>query len=181
MYCPTCGTVSTPGLSYCNRCGTNLGTGKDQGAGKSPESPVNALMDSIFWVTVFGLGAIVGGVVAMKALELRDVYIISYMILSTLAFIGIYGLHVWQFIRLTKSEKTSGSTAMKGPDTKELAPAEARLLSEPVPSVTEYTTRTFDPIYTERKAEYRLRRQVSQPQPSNSFKSTREIDSHSQE
>src|SRR5256885_14683874 len=103
MYCPSCGTVSTPGLSYCNRCGTNLSVSKDQAVVKPSESLVNSLMDSTFWVTVFGLAVIVGGAVAMKALELREVFIIAYMILSTLAFLGIYGMHVWQFIRLTRS------------------------------------------------------------------------------
>ena len=48
-------------------------------------------MDSTFLVTVFGLAVIVGGVVAMKALELKEVFIIAYMILSTVAFLGIYG------------------------------------------------------------------------------------------
>ena len=154
MYCPSCGTVSTPGLSYCNRCGTNLSVSKDQAVVKPSESLVNSLMDSTFWVTVFGLAVIVGGAVAMKALELREVFIIAYMILSTLAFLGIYGMHVWQFIRLTRSaQKSSGITEVKGPDTKELAPAQARMLSEPMASVTEHTTRTFEPIYSERKAE----------------------------
>jgi hypothetical protein len=154
MYCPSCGAVSTPGLSYCNRCGTNLSVSKDQVAIKPAESPVNSLMESTFWVTVFGLAGIVGGVVAMKALDLREVFIIAYMILSTMAFVGIYGMHVWQFIRLTRSaQKSGGITEVNEPDTKELAPARARMLSEPTPSVTEHTTRTLEPIYRERKAE----------------------------
>ena len=154
MYCPSCGTASTPGLKYCNRCGASLSVSKDHVAAKPSESPINALMDSTFWVTFFGLGLIVGGVVAMKALNLREVFIIAYMILSTLAFLGIYGMHVWQFIRLTGgAKKLSGTTEVKETDTKELAPAQARMLSEPMPSVTEHTTRAFEPIYSERKSE----------------------------
>jgi hypothetical protein len=127
---------------------------KDSGATKPSEAPVNSLMDSTFWVTVFGLAVIVGGVVAMKALELREAFIIAYMILSTVAFLGIYGMHVWQFIRLTGgAKKSSGDIEVKVPDTKELGPARARVLSESMPSVTEHTTRTFEPIYSERKAE----------------------------
>ena len=154
MYCPSCGIASTPGQSYCNRCGANLSIIKDHGALKPSQSPINSLMDSTFWVTVFGLGVIVGGVAAMKALEFREVFIIAYMILSTVAFLGIYGMHVWQFIRLTSGVKKSSSSAeAKEPDTKELGPAQARALSEPMPSVTEQTTRAFEPIYSERKAE----------------------------
>ena len=154
MYCPSCGIASTPGLSYCNRCGANLSIIKEQDAIKPSESPINSLMDSTFWVTALGLGVIVGGVAAMKALELREVFIIAYMILSTVAFLGIYGMHVWQFIRLTRgAKKSSDTTEVKGLDTKELGPAQARVLSEPAPSITEDTTRTFEPIYSERKAE----------------------------
>ena len=155
MYCPSCGAASTLGLSYCNRCGTNLSAIKDHGALKPSEAPINSLMDSTFWVTVFGLGAIVGGVAAMKALEFREVFIIAYMILSTVAFLGIYGMHVWQFIRLTSGAKKSrGISEVKEPHTKELSPAPpARVLSEAMPSVTEHTTRTFEPIYIKRKTE----------------------------
>lgn len=154
MYCPSCGIESTPGLSYCNRCGANLSIIKDQGKNKQTESPINSLMDSTFWVTVFGLAVIVGGVAAMKALELREVFIIAYMILSTMAFLGIYGMHVWQFIRLTSgARKSRAATEVKGSDTKELSPAQRRVLSEPMQSVTEHTTRTFEPINSKRQAE----------------------------
>jgi hypothetical protein len=75
------------------------------------------------------------------------------MILSTAAFLGIYGMHFWQFILLTRAQKPSGIGEVKERDTKELTPAQARMLSEPIPSVTEHTTRSFEPIYSERKAE----------------------------
>jgi hypothetical protein len=43
--------------------------------------------------------------------------------------------------------------AAKEAATKELDAAQARALPEPVPSVTEHTTRSFEPIYSKRKAE----------------------------
>ena len=39
---------------------------------------------------------------------------------------------------------------LKGQATRELDAAQARVLPEPVPSVTEHTTRAFEPIYNER-------------------------------
>ena len=154
MYCPSCGVASTPGLKYCNRCGASLSLAGDTKQTKPTQAAVIALLDSIFWVTVLGLGAIVGGVVAMKALELRDVFIVAYMILSTLAFLGIYGMHFWQFIRLTSESKKFGNTTdVDEPDTKELDPAPARVLTEFRPSVTEQTTHTLEPVTTRRKAE----------------------------
>lgn len=154
MYCSSCGVASTPGLSYCNRCGASLSITKDRDATKPSQSAVNALMDSTFWVTVFGLGAIVGGVAAMKALDFREVFIIAYMILSTVAFLGIYGMHFWQFIRLTSGGKKSSKTReVEEPDTRELGPAPARVISEFRPSVTEHTTRAFEPTPTKQKSE----------------------------
>jgi hypothetical protein len=38
----------------------------------------------------------------------------------------------------------------KGPVTRELDAQQARSLAQPLASVTEHTTRTFDPVYTER-------------------------------
>ncbi|MBC8028771.1 MAG: hypothetical protein H7Z16_01560 [Pyrinomonadaceae bacterium] len=155
MYCSSCGIASTPGLRYCNRCGASLSITKDP---KPSQSAVSSLMDSTFWVTALGLSVIVGGVAAMKKLEFREVFIVAYMVLSTVAFLGIYGMHVWQFIRLTSGGKKSSSlTEVEEPDTKELDPAQARVLPDFTPSVTEHTTRAFEPITTKRKAERRSR------------------------
>jgi hypothetical protein len=50
-----------------------------------------------------------------------------------------------------RGAEAAGDTALsKGQATKELDTAQARSLPEPVPSVTEHTTRTFEPIYHER-------------------------------
>ena len=63
-------------------------------------------------------------------------------------------MHVWQFIRLTsETKKSRAPTEVNAPDTKELGPAQARVLSASIPSVTEHTTRTLEPINSERKAE----------------------------
>ena len=151
MYCQTCGVPSAPGLSYCKQCGASLNLTKDS-ATKSTQSAVSSLMDSTFWVTVFGLAAIVGGVAAMKGIEIREVFIIAYMILSTTAFLGIYGMHVWQFIRLTRGNDKSERLPERV-DTKELNPAQPRGLGEFTPSVTEHTTKTLEPMTIKRKAD----------------------------
>jgi hypothetical protein len=43
-----------------------------------------------------------------------------------------------------KIEETSEPAQVEGLDTKELGPAQARLLHAPVSSITEHTTRTFE-------------------------------------
>ena len=150
MYCQSCGVASAPGLSYCKQCGASLSLTKDNGTSK--QSAVSSLMDSTFWVTVFGLAAIVGGVAAMKTLQFREVFIVAYMILSTVAFLGIYGMHVWQFIRLTSRGKKS-ERLTEAVDTKELNPAQPRGLGEFTPSVTEHTTKTLEASTLKKKVD----------------------------
>lgn len=152
MYCSSCGIALTPGLSYCNRCGASLSPAKDNAEAKPPPSQVDSLLEGIVLTTLFGLGIILGGMVVMKALDFREPLIIAYMILSSLAFFGIYSVYIWQFFRLDRGIKKSGSaTQMEELDTKELEPAQEHALPEAPPTVTERTTRAFEPSYRQRK------------------------------
>jgi len=49
------------------------------------------------------------------------------------------------------ADLTGDAKQIKEKTTRELVEAQVRMLQEPVPSVTEHTTRAFDSIYSERK------------------------------
>lgn len=154
MYCSSCGTALTPGLSYCNRCGANLSTSKDDGATKQLQAPVNSFLTAITLVTLSGLGIILGGTIVLKNIGLHEGLMFTFMLLSFFTVLAIDGLLIWQLSRLTSGAKeTSGTIQLKEPRAKELGRMPAHALAEPVSSVTEHTTRTFEPIYSERKAE----------------------------
>jgi flagellar basal body-associated protein FliL len=56
----------------------------------------------------------------------------------------------------SKSDSNDGKSAMellKKQTTRELEAAQPHALSEPMASVTEHTTRAFEPIYVQKKAE----------------------------
>ena len=53
-------------------------------------------------------------------------------------------------LRRKRGAEEAGEMLLKGQATRELDAAHARVLPEPMPSVTEHTTRAFDPIYVER-------------------------------
>jgi hypothetical protein len=128
---------------------------RGDGAIKPVESPAAIGVD-LFWTTVFGLGLIFGGMVALKAFDVREALIIAYMVLSSLAFIGLYSLDLWRFIRFYRSSQgTSASTRRGKLDTKELDGAETRVLPEPVSSVIENTTRSLEPLYRQQKTKER--------------------------
>ncbi len=146
MYCPSCGTNVTHSLTYCNRCGANLNK-------EDAKSAVDSLLDSIFWITAFGLGLIVGGVILMQSRGIRDAFIFSYLIISSLAFIGMYAMHVWLFFRLTRNSRDSDrGSQQQTRETRELEDAGGKALPEHIPaSVVEGTTRSFEPVFTQKK------------------------------
>ena len=65
----------------------------------------------------------------------------------------VEGVFIWQLLRRKRgAEETSDTALSKEQATKELDAAQARILPEARPSVTEHTTRLFEPIYSERKS-----------------------------
>ena len=154
MYCPTCGVAVTQGLSYCNYCGAKLNR-DDDGDGKSLEARylVFAMMATFF----FGLVAITMLMGVMKVI--LGLTVETVLVFTTLPFLLMLFMEA-VFIRLLlrrKHDASEENVLLKGQATKELdaarmpALSEGRPLTEQRASVTEHTTRAFDPIYTERK------------------------------
>ena len=88
----------------------------------------------------------------MKAvLQFNEGAILAFTLLSFLLMIFIEGVLIRLLLRRPRATEEAGDTVLsKGPATKELDAAQARVLAEPMPSVTEHTTRAFEPIYNER-------------------------------
>ena len=155
MYCSSCGSAVSPGLGYCNRCGAKLGGSRGEGTAKSAEVPPATLVGAIVTVFIFGLGAIIGLLAVMKnVFEFSPGLIIAFTLLSFALMIAVEVVFVWMLLRRTGVAKKAGDAGpSKKRATSELDAARARALPEPVPSVTEHTTRTFEPLYVERKTE----------------------------
>lgn len=140
-------------LNYCKHCGGSLSIVKGSGQTKPPKSLADSIGEDVFWTTVFGLGLIFGGVVAMRALDVREALIIAYMVLSSLAFIGLYALDMWRFVRFhgSSQERSVTTAQVEKVNTKDLDAAPTYSLPEFMPSATEGTTRAFEPSYRELK------------------------------
>jgi hypothetical protein len=152
MYCSSCGMVVVQGLSYCNYCGAKLSGVKGDSIIKSPEVKPESLVWGMVAVLVFGFGAIVFLMMAMKMVGLNVGQILAFTILSFLIMLLVEGVFIWKLLRRKHGAEETGDTALsKEQAMKELDAAQARVLPEPVPSVTEHTTRAFEPIYGERK------------------------------
>jgi hypothetical protein len=153
MYCATCGTPVAAGLSFCNRCGTNL---KKEPVGSRDNSTVNSLVSAIVLVGIFGLGIMCGGAIALKkGAELQEPAVVFFMILS-FAIVGFVELFlVRQLSRVLdasrRQEDLDQLPQQQQPlfqpalvPASEIRAAQLRTMPEPVTSVTENTTRTLE-------------------------------------
>jgi hypothetical protein len=152
MYCSTCGASIVPGLSYCNQCGAKLTEASSKQSPKSSEVRPESLIWAMVAVLVFGFVAIVFLMLAMKMVGLNEGQILGFTLLSFLIMLLLEGVFIWQLLRRKRGGQEPGDSGLTGSRaTQELDATEPRYLSEPVASVTENTTRTFDPVYSERR------------------------------
>lgn len=158
MYCSSCGSAVTPGLSYCNRCGAELGTklgSKTSGSAKSPELP-ESLVWAIVGVALGGLGLLIALMAVMKnELHFANGMILIILLLSFALLIAAESVFIWLLFnsarRAKLREPDAGDIAqLRGSATKELAESRERFLTGPALSVTEHTTRTLEPVQRER-------------------------------
>lgn len=154
MYCSSCGVAVPQGLSYCNHCGAKLTGARGDDVGESADLRPGYLVFAMMAVFVFGLIAITMLIGVMKTvLAFNEGAMLAFTLLSFLMLVLIEGVFIRLLFRTTRhAEEARSAAAMKGQGTNELERAQARALPEPLPSVTEHTTRAFDPIYTDRSS-----------------------------
>lgn len=143
MYCQGCGSAIAHQTKYCNRCGMQLVPADEVKPDKTPaEKRLDEYLDGLFWISVFGLGFVIGGTVLLTKFGVRDLIVIGYAILSTIVFLINFGFSMWGAVSLMRS-KDGKLTMQPGHDTRELGPPKIEPLPIPVASVTENTTRSF--------------------------------------
>ena len=155
MYCQSCGTAVPQHMRYCNRCGTQLVAPEEPPAKTARDKRLDEYLDGLFWITVFGLAFVLGGTIILKMFALNNWLIFGYMVLSSIAFLINFVLSLWGVAEIRRESKTD-RIATQSTNTSELpAPSDAAALppAAPMPSVTENTTRSFDPVYVKRKPE----------------------------
>jgi len=153
MYCSSCGKVVAQGLSYCNYCGAKLNL-KEEGDSRLPNVKPELLVSAMAGLFILGLIAIIMMMGMMK--QVMGLSVESVLVISLLPFFLLLFLE-GVFIRLLfrgrrGTDATTGSLS-RGQSTKELDAAQMRPLPEPLSSVTEHTTRAFEPIHTKRRSQ----------------------------
>ena len=155
MYCSACGVAVAQSLSYCNFCGAKLNGVKGDNVSKASEVKPELLVSAMVIVFIFGLIAITILMGVMKAvLNLSAPQIIPFTLLCFLIMLSIESVLVRLLFRRNRDNQESGDTVQsKGQATRELDASQARALPEPVPSVTEHTTRAFERVYNQPTSE----------------------------
>ena len=150
MYCSTCGTPLSAELSFCNRCGTSL---KKERPVDNEKSIVAALTTAMILIGIAGLGLIIGGSIALKvAAQLAEPGVVMFMLLSFTIIGGVEFMLSRQLSRVLgkgREQERLEQTAQPLFQPAMMPASEARAghlrsLPEPIPSVTENTTRTLE-------------------------------------
>ena len=155
MYCSSCGVAVAQGLSYCKNCGAKLGEEKGESPIKSSELKAESLIISamvgLFILGLLAIAVLVGVLKAVAGFDLS--LLLAVTIFSFLIMLVVEGVLIGLLLSgRRRARKMRDTERLKEHTTKELGEAQARVLPEPVPSVTEHTTRSFEPIYSERKS-----------------------------
>lgn len=144
MFCSTCGTTITPGLSFCNRCGASL---KERTETTVRTGAIVAFLLAITIIGIGGLGIMLGGAVTLKRDAVLGEDVVGMFMFFTFFIVGII-----EFFLVRQLSKLTGSTEPKRVSPPTIMPnelraaqgAQARGLPEAMPSVTENTTRTLE-------------------------------------
>ena len=162
MYCPSCGTEILQEMSYCNRCGASLKALVGQ-AEDAPVSRVNptgaawAISAAVAFITLGGFALVFALVMAMvtRGVPISDGPT-AMIVFTLLAILVIDWLLIRQLPRLLglfhyKNEKEEPKkTERKKQELSGKSRPQIAAPFEPASSVTDHTTRTFEPIYRER-------------------------------
>ena len=150
MYCAACGGPVAPGLKFCNRCGTSLGKERVE---SSHAGIITALITGIVMVGLGGLGIMLAGALNLKTYgQLGNDVVAIFMFLTFLIVITVEMFLLRQLSRVL-GEASRRNQQLDQPQplfqpasasTNELRAAPVRTLPEPIPSVTENTTRTLE-------------------------------------
>src|ERR1044072_5640783 len=140
MYCATCGTALTQGLSYCNRCGTSLRerSGTNTGA-------ISAFLTAITLIGIGGLGLMFAGALVLRRGALLSQELIGFFMLFTFLIVSMVEIMLVKNLSKLMGEKEKKNYFPSPPPVPTGLPLpQATPFGEPVSSVTENTTRTLE-------------------------------------
>lgn len=156
MFCPSCGTENAIGMPYCNRCGANLGALTEESApiAINLTKPTLIVSITLIVITVVGFLAVIEGAVELSHnINLGRDPIIAMIVMGMLTILGTDFFLARQLSKLIDASLRSSGLAKRSKKSMKPA-ANVPQLPRPITSqlnpgasVTEGTTRFFEPAY----------------------------------
>ena len=148
MFCSACGVAVTQGLTYCKNCGAKVQREDERRPAEPKPENIIVMMVATF---VMGLCAIGALMVVLKAIQFEFGPLMAITLLSFLVMISLEGIFIRLLFRGRARDKDREPNLLKPQPTTNQLEAQSQFPVQPVESVTEHTTRAFDPIFSERK------------------------------
>jgi hypothetical protein len=155
MFCPSCGAEHALDLRYCHRCGANLNTlTRSETVPVNLTKPILIIGAILTFLTLGGFGALIRGAHTLAEVVHGNDPLIAVILLGMIVILTVDIFLVLQLRKLInaalKSEPSTNrhsQTAFSAAPSQLPRPDTSHLL--PAPSVTENTTRFFEPQYRE--------------------------------
>lgn len=143
MYCVNCGTQLVQGLSYCNRCGFKLSERTESNTAANTAA-ISAFLTAITILGAAGLGVMLFGAMLLRRKANLDQEFIGVFLTFTFLLVGIIEFMLIRNLSKLMAPKEGQIRSFTPPVTNDLRLPQQSTLGEPVPSVTENTTRTLE-------------------------------------
>ena len=141
MYCANCGTPRTQGLSYCNRCGADL----RERVEPSNTKAITAFVSAMTLLGITGMAIMLAGALLLRKGANLSQELIGVFMLFTFLIVSITEILLFRNLsKLSRSTERKISFPAPSPTQQDLRLPQGTPLGEPVASVTENTTRTFE-------------------------------------
>ena len=112
MYCPECGSETSEGLRYCNRCGANL-TNETVVAAPRLYGIILALAIAVLVIGILGIVAIFFFAIELMGRGSVPAEVVLFLIVFTLVLFGIEALLIRQMSRMLGVYLQTGGSAPK--------------------------------------------------------------------
>jgi len=141
MYCANCGTPRTQGLSYCNRCGADLRERVEVTNTKA----ITAFLSAMTLLGLSGMAVMLAGALLLRKGANLSQELICVFMLFTFLIVTITEIMLFRNLsKLSSSSERKNFFPAPSPTQHDLRLPQGAPLGEPVGSVTENTTRTFE-------------------------------------
>lgn len=150
MYCAGCGSVLNNKLNYCNICGARVIKETDE---EGKFSPLNSLITTLAFVALGGLGILVGLIAMLlnKGMNHETVAILAVGYLIVLFGICFSLIRLMsKMIEVNSHKKIDKVETYQTPQLSMPTNPQLNEYQQPIGSVTDQTTRTFDESFVKR-------------------------------